>query len=346
MTIDWRGLAVALGAGVSGAAIALWFGLPAAALLGSAVAVTAVALLRLQPSVPAPLRDLAFCVIGVTLGAGVSPDILSDIARWPISILMLAVTVFCVLGASAVFLRIVYRPDPATAMLATSPGALSYTLALATEYGADVRFVMVMQSMRLLLITVFLPPLIGLSGPVAVAGSGNLAVLGYFVGAVLLVLSYAAGWALTRLRVPAPYLLSSLIVSSAAHGLGLVEGRLHDTVTLAGFIMIGAVIGGRFAGIRLAELRRLALAGAGSTVIAVLVALAGAMLVSRLLDLPFGQVWVSFAPGGVEGMSSIALALGYDPVYVATHHVVRILLLIAALPILLTLFGSKPTGPR
>ena len=63
--------------------------------------------------------------------------------------------------------------------------------------------------------------------------------------------------------------------------------------------------------------------------------------VSRMLDLPFGQVWVSFAPGGVEGMSSMALALGYDPVYVATHHVFRILLLIAILPVLIGFSSRK-----
>ena len=33
-------------------------------------------------------------------------------------------------------------------------------------------------------------------------------------------------------------------------------------------------------------------------------------------------------------MSSMALALGYDPVYVATHHVFRILTLFAAMPFL------------
>ena len=54
---------------------------------------------------------------------------------------------------------------------------------------------------------------------------------------------------------------------------------------------------------------------------------------AALLGLPFGQVWVSYAPGGVEGMSAMALSLGYDPAYVATHHIFRLLLIIAVLPL-------------
>ena len=74
---------------------------------------------------------------------------------------------------------------------------------------------------------------------------------------------------------------------------------------------------------------------------AVSISVAFAWIVSLLLSLPFGQVWVSFAPGGVEGMSSMALALGYDPLYVAVHHVFRILLLILILPVLIRFAGKR-----
>ena len=54
-----------------------------------------------------------------------------------------------------------------------------------------------------------------------------------------------------------------------------------------------------------------------------------------VVDVPFAQMWIAFAPGGVEGMSAMALALALDPVFVAIHHIYRILLLIVILPILL-----------
>jgi len=335
-------MAIALAAGFGGALAALYFGMPAAALLGSTFAVTVVALLRLGPAVPNLLRDIGFCVIGVSLGSGVTPDIWSDIARWPLSIAVLALTVLAVLLACGLILRAMFGCDKPTALLATSPGALSYTLALATDRGVDVRFVMVLQSLRLFLITMLLPPMIGYAGGIGDAPHVDLPHLGYGEGAILLAGTFALGTMMARFRSPAPFVLAGLIVSGFAHGAGLVSGRLADTVTFFGFTITGTFIGARFAGITGGELKRLASAGLVSTTVAVLVSMVGAWVVSRLLDLPFGQTWVSFAPGGVEGMSSMALALGYDPVYVATHHVFRILLLIAILPVLLRLFPGKP----
>lgn len=340
--IDWQKTAIALAAGFGGALIGVYAGVPAGSLLGSTFAVTVAALMGLRPSVPPILRDFGFCVIAVSLGAGVTPDILSELARWPLSLAMLAVAMLSVILVCGWILRRMFGADAPTALLATSPGALSYTLALADDRGADVRFVMVLQSLRLLLITLLLPPLIGFAeGGAGVAPPGDAPHIGYGAGAILLVATFILGTLMARLRVPAPIVMGGLLLSGIAHGAGLVSGRLADPVTFVGFTVIGTVIGTRFAGISRTELKRLGMAGVVSTSVAVSISVAFAWVVSRVLSLPFGQVWVSFAPGGVEGMSSMALALGYDPVYVAVHHVFRILLLILTLPILIGLVGKR-----
>jgi hypothetical protein len=56
---------------------------------------------------------------------------------------------------------------------------------------------------------------------------------------------------------------------------------------------------------------------------------------SAVTGFPFAQIWIAYAPGGVEGMAAMALSLHLDPVFVATHHIFRILALIGLLPILL-----------
>ncbi|MCI5078544.1 AbrB family transcriptional regulator [Oricola sp.] len=339
---DWRRTAIALLAGFAGASIAHILELPAAALLGSTFAVTLASMARLQPALPAPLRDIGLCVIAVTLGSGVTPDIWSELAHWPLSIAMLALTMLMVMLICGFLLKRLFRADLPTAMMATAPGALSYALALANDRDADLRFVTVLQSLRLFLITMLLPPVIGYAENAGEGGGrAPLEHLTYPAAAVLLVLTFGLGQLFTRLRVPAPIIMAGLLVSGFAHGAGLVSGRFADPLTFFGFAVTGTMIGARFAGITLAEVKRLGLAGVVSTSVAVAIAMAGAWLVSFTLGLPFGQVWVSFAPGGVEGMSSMALALGYDPVYVATHHVFRILFLIAILPVLLGLLAAK-----
>jgi uncharacterized protein len=46
-------------------------------------------------------------------------------------------------------------------------------------------------------------------------------------------------------------------------------------------------------------------------------------IASALLDLPMGQIWLAYTPGGIEAMSIVAFALGFDVAFVGMHHVVR-----------------------
>ncbi len=333
-----RPLAIATVFAIGGAVIASWLGMPAAALVGSAIGVTIAAFARLGPGVPDRLRDIGFAVIGVTLGAGVTPSFLSDLMRWPASLLALAVTMGLIIFVSGAILRRYFAADRETAILATSPGALSVALALSAGGMGDARYVMVLQSLRLLLITVCLPPLIGYAGPAAdVAADGAYDPISLSIMETALIIAGAAavGFGLQRINAPAAWLLGGLLVSGIAHGAGFVVGRPPVEMMFFGFAIAGAVIGARFAGVSFAELRRLALAGIVATIVAVAIAALASLLVASLSGLPFALIWIAFAPGGVEGMAAMALALGYDPVFVATHHIFRILLLIAVLPLCL-----------
>ena len=328
-----------LAAAVAGAGLAAWAGVPAGPLVGGALAVTAMMALGRGGRVPTGLRDAAFAAIGVTLGAGVGPDILSDLARWPLSLLALACVIALTMAVSGRILRRAGM-ERGTALLAVSPGALSLALALSEETRRDVRSVAILQAIRLLTVTVALPPLLSLAGP-----DGPAPLLarptdtGYAPGLVLLALALGAGHLGTRARVPAAFLLAGVAVSGAAHALGLVAGRLPGPLTFAGFAVAGAVIGARFEGVTAAELRRTGSAAFGLTAVAVLIATAAAGVVAPLAGVPFGQVMVAFAPGGVEAMASMALFLGYDPVYVGVHHIARILGLAIALPWLMARIG-------
>jgi membrane AbrB-like protein len=107
---------------------------------------------------------------------------------------------------------------------------------------------------------------------------------------------------------------------------------------LTGFVITGSVIGARFTTIPLADIKRLVGGALAVVVVSSAVAALFAGLAAKFLGLPFGQVWVSYAPGGVEAMAAMALSLGYDSAFVATHHLFRIILLLFLLPVLLRLF--------
>ena len=149
----------------------------------------------------------------------------------------------------------------------------------------------------------------------------------------LIAASACLGAVASRFRLPAAHLLAGVLLSGLGHGVGLMEGRPAVILTFIGFSLAGAVIGSRFAKITLAEVRTLGASGLVATGVAIGFSGVISLAMAALLGLPFGQVWVSYAPGGVEGMSAMALSLGYDPAYVATHHIFRLLLIIAVLPL-------------
>lgn len=337
MIAAYRPVFLAIGAALCGAALFQALGVPAGPLVGSTVAVTALSAAGLSPKVPPTLRNLGFTAIGVTLGAGVTTHFLTDVLRFPLSLLALTITMIAVMLISSTVLKRFFGASGGTAVLATSPGALSYSLSLAADRPAaqiDIPFVMVLQSLRLLVITIALPPLVAL----VEAGSGGDGVtlashaLSFPVSIVLIAIAAAGGYLFDRLSIPAAFLLAGVVISGLGHGVGWLEGRPSPILTFIGFSLAGAVIGARFASVTRAQLRDLFVAGLVVTTIALALSGLVSFLVAELLGLPFGQVWVSFAPGGVEGMSAMALSLGYDPAYVATHHIFRLLLLIAILP--------------
>lgn len=335
-----KGPLIGLSFAICGALLATAIGLPAPALMGATIATAAAAFLRLNPSIPVLLRNIGFAVIGGTLGSGVTPNFYSDVLQYPISLASLTLNMGLTMLLSSYILVRHLNQSRKTAILATSPGALSYAIALATDTGQDVRSVMVLQSIRLLLITMMMPPLLSLLGEPGVQSHEATVTLGLQASIVVLLLSAISGVALQRIGIPAGWLLGGLLVSGIAHGSGLTVGRFVEPVTFVGFTLAGAVIGSRFSGITKSEIKSWSVAGGISTALAMALSAILAFLTCLLVDVPFAQMWIAFAPGGVEGMSAMALALDFDPVFVAIHHIYRILALIVLLPVLLRLVKS------
>ena len=72
-----------------------------------------------------------------------------------------------------------------------------------------------------------------------------------------------------------------------------------------------------------------------------------AFALTPLSGIPFPAIVLAFAPGGLAEMSLIALALGIETAFVATHHVARIAMIVIAAPLVYrrTRKEKPPTSP-
>lgn len=320
-----------------------FIGFPTAPLTGSAAAVTLVALAGLNVDLPVSVRNFIILILGANIGTAVTPTVLQGAILWPISLGILAVCVMAGLALSAWVLQRLFGFDRGTAVLASAPGHLSYVLTIAAETGRDVPAIAIIQTIRVLFLTLIVPPIITLT----FGGSGvsfapdSVMDVGAMLG--LLVVSVPVALLLSQIKVPAAWLIAGMIVSAVAHGADITPGGLPPAVSNAALVFLGALIGSRFAAAPAKVVMSYVLPGLVLTSLVIGVALAGVVIAVFLTGHTPALLIVAFAPGGVEAMAAIALSLGYNPAFVAAHHVFRLMVLSVLMPVISGRIGSSET---
>lgn len=149
---------VALLAALCGAALFERLRVPAGALVGSATGVALVNLVTSAvPSMPSPVRFLLFAGIGWMIGADVTPALLNQVGRAAVPVGLVVFLLLLLGGLLALVLIRLAGIDPATAFLATSPGALSQMTAISAAIGADVSFVVTLHIARIVAVVLVAP---------------------------------------------------------------------------------------------------------------------------------------------------------------------------------------------
>lgn len=321
---------------IGGGALGLT-GVPAGWLSGSILAVAGAAIAGRPVLIPTMLARVIFVFIGTSLGAVVTPETLNGMATYPLSIavLVLAMVVISVTGAR--YLRLVHQWNNVDSYLAAAPGGMSQVLALGAELGGDLRAIAIVQSIRVVVIAVGLPAglaVLGLVGhpPPRAAGQLSLNVLDEL--AILLAASSIVAIIAHRLRFPGGLLFGAMLTSAILHGSGLIQAVMPWWVANAAMIAMGAITGSRFANTSPRVLLDYFAAAFGSFAVAVAVSALFAAVVIGALPLRAAEVMIAFAPGSVDAMMLLALALSLDPVYVGAHHLTRIFFVSLTMPLL------------
>lgn len=319
----------------SGAGIAWFIGLPIPFLLGSMCSVMIASLSGVHIYLPVWLRNTVFIMLGVQAGSGVRPETLSQIGEWPLSFMLLFVMLAAVTGFTFMLLRYVFRWDAQTAFFSSLPGALSFVMAAASETRADLIRISMIQTVRLLLLIGLLAPVLNVLGQSAPHVDMTTLSTHQPQEWIWLFLAGASGALLGHYsRLPGGMMLGALLASALVYVTGVVSVRVPPEMADFGMVILGVLIGSRVnkqhRGI-IIELLPVALMafiiGAGS---------AGGVcaLVWLVTGLHPAQIALAFAPGALEALTVIAFSLGVDPAYVASHHVVRFMMIALVVPFL------------
>lgn len=327
--------------GLAGGAFFQWLQLPGGLISGAMIAVGAAAIAGRPMGLPPLMAHIVLMTLGLSLGAMVSPQMLTNMASYPVSIAILAVSTFCATMGSSYYLQRIHRWDRTSALLAGSPGALSQIIMLANERRADVAGIAVVQTMRVIILTAALPLILAAAGLAQHADSSIHAAPATPMALALLVAGcIATALALRLLKFPASWMFGAMLGSSILHGTGMIEGGLPAWAYAAALIGIGALIGTRFTRISARTLLSHMAAALGSFSVAIVISAIFVALVATTTSARFGDIVVAFSPGAMDAMLALALTLHIDPIFVGAHHLSRFVFVSIATPGIVHLFGQ------
>ena len=331
--------------GLVGALIAVQIGMPLPWMLGSMLLVMCVATGGAKLATPVRLRNLVIPVLGVMLGSGFHPGLFSHLGDWITAFVVLPFFVAASFAASFTFYRLMGRYDPVTAYFSAAPGGLTDMVIIGTAAGGDERRIALAHACRIFivinLVALFYGLVLGVeTGDEArrYVGFADLPLDDYVILIACAVLGVVIG---PRVGLPAPQILGPMILSGFVHLFGISETPPPTMAVNAAQVIMGTAIGARFVGTSPRQVAKDLILGFGSSLCLLSIALASAWATASLTSLPIREVFLAYSPGGIAEMGLLALALGGDIAFIATSHIARITLVIAAAPIVFSYFRNR-----
>lgn len=276
------------------------------------------------------VRLVFMSIIGSMIGSRFSPELLSLLPQFWVSGLALLPFILLAHAGSYGIMRGLGRYDKRDAYFAALPGGIIDSVALAEEAGADLRVVTSQHFVRIILVVISIPLLFFFVEGEAVGSLAGetLATADYDISDVALIVSIAIVGLMIgqRTKLPVSHMLGPLLLALLLSVGGVVEIDIPEWLVHAAQYMVGTALGAQFSGISRRQLVRGLRMGLLSGLYMLVLAGVFAYGLAQQVPADFGAMFISFAAGGLAEMSLIALSLNFNPIVVALHHLVRILL--------------------
>lgn len=328
---------LALAVGTLSAWVASRVGMPLPWMLGAMLGTTVAAMAGLPVRSPASLRTVVMPVIGILLGSSLTLKVLAGIPEWLASMLLLPVFLFVAASLSYLTYRRFGVYDKPTAFFSAMPGGLNEMILIGSAFGGDERRIAMAHGIRILVAVSFIGLYYGLVLGVSSTGSGRpwtaLSALTFGDFAWLSGCAVIGGALGIRLPIPAGSMVVPMLLSAAAHILGLATLPPPTVLVIAAQVVMGASVGARFAGVRFAHIRGDIALGLVTAAMMLACAFLFSELAHVLSGIPASQSFLAYAPGGLSEMSLIALAMGQNVAYVSVTHIVRLVLVVFSAPL-------------
>ena len=310
-------------------------GLPLPFLLGPMFACLAAALLGARLSAPRRITGAFRAVLGVAVGATVTPELVDRVAAMGASVALVPLYVALAGALGAPLFRRLAGFDRVTAYYAAMPGGLQDMVMLGAQAGGNLRAISLVHVTRVLAIVSIAPAILEWGWGVSLSGPPGAPASEIPVAELLLMgLAGWVGWGFAeRIGMFGAPILGPMAAAAILSLSGALAHRPPAEAILAAQFFIGLAIGAAYQGVTAGEVRRVVAAGLGFCLVLFAASLAFAEAVLALGAAPRMDALLAFAPGGQAEMAVIAIVAGADVAYVVTHHLVRLVVVTLGAPV-------------
>ena len=324
---------------IPSAIIADFFNIPLAWMIGPMIAVSIAALNGLKILMPRLALSSILIVLGLHIGNYIDQNLLNQMINWIwTTIIMFGYIIVSILIVSK-YLQKFSGYKQKTSIFSAAPGALGPLMILAEYEKSDLSQVATAHLIRLIIIITVFPFII-----VNLSAADTLEIQKFDYMAqnhwelvLLIIASIIFIFFFDKAKIPAALLSGTLVASGILQIFDIASYKLPDASINFCLLILGASVGCRFANKTVKEVANNSFHGLVATILLVLLGLLAAFIATFFVDNSFLTLILSFCPGGIYEVAVIAIAFDLEPDFVAFHHIIRLLFILFAVPVILRL---------
>lgn len=274
-------------------------------------------------------REAGQVIIGTALGLYFTPAVAREVASyWPI-LLLAALVAILIGGVGGWFLSRATGTDRATAFFASVPGGATEMAVLGERYGARTDRIAIAQSLRILVVVIFIPYALTFSGAHGTDAYVPRSAGFDWCGLVALFgIAAATGGICRAARVPNAFMLGPLSAVIVFTANDAQFSSMPSVISNLGQTLIGCALGARFEPRFLLAAPRYVIGVLGSVLISIVLAALAGVGLAWLSGLPLPSLLLATAPGGMAEMAITAKVLQLGVPLVTAAQVTRVIVLV------------------
>ena len=333
----WHFPLIYAGALVCGA-IGNWMHLPLPWMIGAMVFATAVRLLDLTVRVPVVARPIGQMIVASSVGLSFTPAAVAALSALFLPMIGAAILTVAAGFLAAALLMKIAKVDVITATLSSIPMGPVESAHLAIRHGVAPGPVIFAQTLRIMMLVVFIPPVLimlaeGIRNPNEVLRT----VPWTATGAVMLAVFGLLGALVARaVRLGNPYFVGSIGGASLATALSFPVTAYPYPVLVLAQIFLGVWLGAVFDRELLRQTRDFIPGAVASALAMVILGMAMGLCMTAITGEQWTVMALATAPGSVTEMALTAKILQEGIAVVTAFHLVRIFIILPTAPLIIS----------